>query len=280
MFILQWTVSSMKTRTVIVLFNSTHSLLTNTSLSEGLENIFERIDFINFINYAKVMYQKYLPITRILRARMPHFLWLEVKEERDQREKKRDSSHGTLISSPHPAAWFSGKKKKRREGAKRLRDGKAKRKRKQVRETEKEKTLCSLRNYRGTSLVGQGPRALCSQCREVGPVLIRELHPKCCRWEFACLNWGSCVPQPRSTVPHAAARSGCSQINWLNKKKLLGLHLLKNPLKFEREYCYLIGELIPGNIVSRMERWEEKTEKRMKEEHKCILPQRMWATRA
>ena len=82
MFILQWTVSSMKTRTVIVLFNSTHSLLTNTSLSEGLENIFERIDFINFINYAKVMYQKYLPITRILRARMPHFLWLEVKEER------------------------------------------------------------------------------------------------------------------------------------------------------------------------------------------------------
>lgn len=103
----------MKTRTVIVLFNSTHSLLTNTSLSEGLENIFERIDFINFINYAKVMYQKYLPITRILRARMPHFLWLEVKEERDQREKKRDSSHGTLISSPHPAAWFSGKKKKK-----------------------------------------------------------------------------------------------------------------------------------------------------------------------
>ena len=38
----------------------------NTSLSEGLKNIFERIVFINFINYAKIMYQKYLPITRIL----------------------------------------------------------------------------------------------------------------------------------------------------------------------------------------------------------------------
>lgn len=190
-------------------------------------------------------------------------------------------SHGTPISFPHPAAWFSGKKVWRSKAFERWKGRKKKEEREQVRETEKEQTLCSLRNYRGTSLVVQGARTLCSQCREVGSVLIRELHPTCCHWEFACLNWRSCMPQHRSTVPHAAAKSGCSQINWLNKKKLLGLHLLKNPLKSEREYCYLIGELIPGNTVSRMEKWEEKTEKRMKEEHKGILPQMtMWATRA